>query len=83
VDALSLLGYHVRVLDYTEHALSAGGDAMAAAYVETEVGEGDNARVLWGVGLDASIVSASLAAVVSAINRDIRDRDGELATAGV
>jgi len=83
VDALSLLGYHVRVLDYTEHALSAGGDAMAAAYVETEVGEGDNARVLWGVGLNASIVTASLAAVVSAINRDIRDRDGELATAGV
>jgi 2-isopropylmalate synthase len=83
VDALSLLGYHVRVLDYTEHALSAGGDAMAAAYVETEVGEGDNARVLWGVGLNASIITASLAAVVSAINRDIRDRDGELATAGV
>ncbi len=72
VDALSLLGYHVRVLDYTEHALSAGGDAMAAAYVETEVGEGDDARVLWGVGLDASIISASFAAVVSAINRDIR-----------
>jgi len=83
VDALSMLGYHVRVLDYTEHALSSGGDAMAAAYVETEVGEGDNARVLWGVGLNASIITASLAAVVSAINRDIRDRDEDLVAAGV
>lgn len=82
VDALSMLGYHVRVLDYTEHALSSGGDAMAAAYVETEVGEGDNARVLWGVGLNASIITASLAAVVSAINRDIRDRDEDLVAAG-
>ena len=83
VDALSLLGYHVRVLDYSEHALSSGGDAMAAAYVETEVGEGEEARVLWGVGLNASIVSASFAAVVSAINRDIRDRNDEPALAEV
>jgi 2-isopropylmalate synthase len=55
----------VRVLDYAEHALSAGGDAIAAAYVECAIG--DNVR--WGVGLDASIVMASLKAVVSAINR--------------
>ena len=45
----------VRVLDYAEHALSAGGDARAAAYVECAVGE----RVLWGVGIDPSIVTAS------------------------
>lgn len=75
VDALSILGHHVRVLDYTEHALSAGGDAMAAAYVETEVGSGDETQVLWGVGLNPSIVTASLSAVVSAINRDARDRE--------
>ena len=43
VDAISALGYHVRVLDYDEHALSAGGDALAAAYVECEVGEGETA----------------------------------------
>ena len=55
----------VRVLDYAEHALSAGGDARAAAYVECAVGE----RVLWGVGIDADIVTASLKAVVSAVNR--------------
>ncbi|MGL5823491.1 MAG: 2-isopropylmalate synthase [Nocardioides sp.] len=55
----------VRVLDYAEHALSSGGDAMAAAYVECAIGD----RVRWGVGLDANIVRASLKAVVSAINR--------------
>ncbi|HSF98333.1 MAG TPA: 2-isopropylmalate synthase [Ornithinibacter sp.] len=55
----------VRVLDYHEHALSSGGDAIAAAYVECAVGE----KVLWGVGLDANIVTASLKAVISAVNR--------------
>jgi 2-isopropylmalate synthase len=59
----------VRVLDYVEHALSSGGDATAAAYVECAVGE----RVLWGVGLDANIVIASLKAVISAVNRSERD----------
>jgi 2-isopropylmalate synthase len=68
VSAISTLDVDVRVLDYTEHALSAGGDATAAAYVECAVGE----RVLWGVGLDANIVIASLKAVVSAINRSER-----------
>ena len=60
----------IRVLDYHEHALSAGEEAKAAAYVECAVGE----RVLWGVGLDSSIVTASLKAVVSAVNRAIRDQ---------
>ena len=59
----------MRVLDYAEHALSAGGDARAAAYVECAVGD----RVLWGVGLDQSIVKASLKAIVSAVNRAERD----------
>jgi 2-isopropylmalate synthase len=65
VDALADLDVDVRVLDYTEHALSSGGDATAAAYVECTV----DGRVLWGVGLDANIVTASLKAVISAINR--------------
>jgi 2-isopropylmalate synthase len=69
VDAISALGYRVRVLDYAEHALSAGGDALAAAYVECEIGEGEDAQVLWGVGTDANIVTASLKAVTSAVNR--------------
>jgi len=53
------------VLDYAEHALSSGGDAIAAAYVECVVG-GD---IVWGVGLDPNIVTASLKAVISAVNR--------------
>jgi len=69
VDALGSLGYQVHVLDYAEHALSSGGDALAASYVETEIGSGDDAVLLWGVGLHPSIVTASLSAVVSAVNR--------------
>ncbi|MGN6723326.1 MAG: alpha-isopropylmalate synthase regulatory domain-containing protein, partial [Marmoricola sp.] len=67
VDAINGLPqtFDVRVLDYAEHALSAGGDAIAAAYVECAVG-GD---IRWGVGLDANIVTASLKAVISAVNR--------------
>ncbi len=65
VRALGQVGIDVRVLDYAEHALSAGGDATAAAYVECAVG----GQVLWGVGLDPNIVTASLRAVVSAVNR--------------
>ena len=58
-------GFDVRVLDYVEHALSAGGDARAAAYLECAIG----GAVLWGVGIDSSITRASLKAVVSAVNR--------------
>jgi 2-isopropylmalate synthase len=65
VAALARLGYEVRVLDYAEHALSSGGDARAAAYLEVTVGD----RTLWGVGIDANIVTASLRAVLSAVNR--------------
>ncbi|MGZ4611548.1 MAG: 2-isopropylmalate synthase [Actinomycetes bacterium] len=65
VNALRTVGYDVRVLDYAEHAMSSGGDARAAAYVECAIGE----RIVWGVGVDANIVTASLKAVVSAVNR--------------
>jgi 2-isopropylmalate synthase len=64
-DALGSLGVDVRVLDYTEHALSAGSDAQAAAYVECEVG----GQARWGVGVDTNTVTASLRAVLSAVNR--------------
>jgi 2-isopropylmalate synthase len=57
--------YDVRVLDYAEHALSSGGDALAAAYVECLVSD----TIYWGVGIDANIVTASLKAVISAVNR--------------
>src|SRR3990172_1264233 len=65
VDALTHPPLHLRVLDYHEHAVSSGADATAAAYIEAAVGD----RVLWGVGIHPSIVTASLRAVVSAVNR--------------
>lgn len=72
VDSLVRFGVHVRVLDYFEHAMSVGGDARAAAYVECEVGDGDEVQVLWGVGIDSDISKASLKAVLSAVNRGQR-----------
>lgn len=62
-------GVDIRVLDYTEHALTEGGEAMAAAYVEAAI----DGRVLWGIGLDHNTSTASLQAVTSAVNRYIRD----------
>ncbi|WP_298252384.1 2-isopropylmalate synthase [uncultured Arthrobacter sp.] len=62
-------GVDLRVLDYTEHALSSGGNARAAAYVECAIGD----RVLWGAGIDANTTMAALKAVVSAANRAVRD----------
>jgi 2-isopropylmalate synthase len=59
-------GLSLRVVDYHEHALTAGSDASAAAYVEVESGNG---RVTWGVGLHHDILAASLQAIVSAANR--------------
>jgi 2-isopropylmalate synthase len=67
---MGLGGLHVRVLDYSEHALTSGRDAEAAAYLEIEVGE----LVFWGVGISESIVQASLRGVISGINRAARAR---------
>jgi 2-isopropylmalate synthase len=67
---LGLGGLGVRVLDYAEHALTSGGDAEAASYLELEVGN----RALWGVGKSESIVGASLHAVVNGLNRFARQR---------
>jgi 2-isopropylmalate synthase len=77
LNVLSEQGIEVKLYDYVEHALSASGDALAAAYVELQV----NGTRLWGVGIDADISTASLKAVVSAVNRAIRvsDADRELA----
>ncbi len=61
-------GVDVQVLDYYEHALSAGGDASAAAYLECAI----DGEVFWGVGIDPNTTTAALKAVVSAINRAIR-----------
>ena len=69
VDALSSLGHHVRVLDYHEHALSAGGDALGGRVRRVRGRRRRGRQVVWGVGMDANIVTASLRAVTSAINR--------------
>ncbi|MEK9664896.1 MAG: 2-isopropylmalate synthase [Candidatus Nanopelagicales bacterium] len=66
--ALGQHGVDVRVLDYAEHAMSAGGDAKAASYVECAV----DGQILWGVGIDSSITTSSLKAIISAVNRAVR-----------
>lgn len=67
-DAMGRYGIAVNVLDYAEHAMSSGGDASAASYLECNV----NGQVLWGVGIDSSTTSSALNAVISAVNRALR-----------
>ncbi|MEW2505203.1 2-isopropylmalate synthase [Amycolatopsis sp. CA-161197] len=64
-DALSTVGFDLRLLDYSEHTLTPGDDSRAASYIECAISD----RVFWGVGIDPSIVTSSLRAVVSAVNR--------------
>src|SRR3954454_6995665 len=67
VDALKRAGVaELQILNYSEHALGAGADAQAAAYIEARTADG---RTLFGVGLDRNIVAASLRAVASAAAR--------------
>ncbi len=66
------VGIEMEVDDYHEHALTAGAEASAAAYVQAT---GPGGIKLWGVGMHSSILDATLAAVISAANR-LRDRSG-------
>ena len=78
---LSILGrdgVEVRLFDYVEHTMAASGDARAAAYVELEV----NGKTLWGVGIDPDISTASLKAIVSAVNRALRMESEQPVLAG-
>ena len=59
-------GIRLQVVDYVEHAVGAGSDAMAVAYIEAA---GEKGAAVWGVGLHSNILTASLRAVVSAANR--------------
>jgi 2-isopropylmalate synthase len=68
-------GTTIRVLDYHEHAIGGGADAKAVAYLELRVGE----RTLFGVGIDGNIVSASLKAIVSGVQRAEGDQAWERA----
>ncbi|MCE4553292.1 2-isopropylmalate synthase [Pelomonas cellulosilytica] len=66
VNALSArLGQEVRVLDYHEHAIGSGADARAVAYLEIRIGD----QTRHGVGIDGSIVRASMQAVLSGLSR--------------
>ncbi|WP_084037975.1 2-isopropylmalate synthase [Demequina sp. NBRC 110053] len=65
VAALGTRGVKVEVLDYHEHAMTGGGDAQAAAYVECAIAD----EIYWGVGIDPSITTATLKAIISAVNR--------------
>ena len=59
------------MIDYHQHAIGAGADAQAVAYLELRV---DEAQTLFGVGIDANIISASLKAIVSGLRRGARTR---------
>ena len=72
LNAVSNFGVEASVMDYVEHTMSVGTDAMAASYVECQIGEEDDASIVWGVGIDTSIVTSSLKAIISAINRSER-----------
>ncbi|MBB2955305.1 2-isopropylmalate synthase [Bifidobacterium commune] len=72
LNALGSIGITVSVMDYAEHAMTAGTDAMAASYVECQIGGEANRRIIWGVGIDSSITTSSLNAIISAINRSMR-----------
>ena len=67
VDALQRdCGIGLTFLDYSEHAVGGGADALAAAYVKVR---GDGDETLHGVGIDGNIITASLKAVASAATR--------------
>jgi 2-isopropylmalate synthase len=66
--ALASVGIEVRVLDYAEHALTEGTDAQAASYVECSIG----GKTFWGVGIDTNTATASMRAILSAVNRSRR-----------
>ena len=69
-----MLATGASVMDYVEHTMSVGTDAMAASYVECQVGEADDAQIVWGVGIDSSITTSALKSIISAINRSQRKR---------
>ncbi|MCI1935659.1 MAG: 2-isopropylmalate synthase [Bifidobacteriaceae bacterium] len=69
LNALAGIGIEASVLDYVEHTTSSSTNAAAATYVEAQVGEAGNTKVIWGVGIDSSISNSAFKAIISAINR--------------
>jgi 2-isopropylmalate synthase len=74
----ALIGEKITVQDYHEHAISAGADAAAVTYIELKLGNG---KTLFGVGRDSNIVTASLKAILSGLNRALAQRGSARKTA--
>ncbi|MBU2409828.1 MAG: 2-isopropylmalate synthase, partial [Gammaproteobacteria bacterium] len=62
----AVTGHEIRVIDYHQHAIGAGADAQAIAYLELRI---DESRTLFGVGVDANIIAASLKGIVAGLER--------------
>ena len=78
VDGLARsFGVTVRLRDYHEHTMAASADATAAAYIEADVDD----EGIWGVGIHPSIVTASLRAILNAVNRAAAAREAAVAAA--
>jgi 2-isopropylmalate synthase len=66
----------VEIMDYAEHAIGAGTNAKAAAYIELRV---DGGRSLYGVGIDENLTTASFRALFSALNRSLKQAEAQAA----
>jgi len=71
IQALTTAGHDVEIIDYHEHSRGQGSDAEAIAYVDVRIGS----ESVFGVGTDESITSASMKAVMSAINRQLSNAE--------
>ncbi|SDH62442.1 2-isopropylmalate synthase [Janthinobacterium sp. YR213] len=78
IDAfVNALGLDIKLMDYHEHSIGSGANAQAACYVELRL---DNGPTLFGAAIDSNIVTASFKAVLSAVNRRIKQTDAEKTT---
>ena len=79
IDAfVNALGLDIKLMDYHEHSIGSGANAQAACYVELRL---DNGPTLFGAAIDSNIVTASFKAVLSAVNRRIKQTEAEKTTA--
>ncbi|TWI69961.1 2-isopropylmalate synthase [Pseudoduganella lurida] len=73
IDAfVDALGLDIKLMDYHEHAIGHGANAKAACYVELRL---DNGATLFGAAIDSNIVTASFKAVLSAVNRQLKQKE--------
>jgi 2-isopropylmalate synthase len=72
--ALAKAGIQFEVLDYSEHAVTEGADAVAACYIKARV----DGREAWGAGLNTSVLTAMVRAAVSAVNQGLDETGGRV-----